>query len=77
LVLDDIGTEFNDGKGMFAAKLDRLLDARYREYRRTLITTNLTGAALAERYDSRVIDRIREGAVWQTITGESMRRSHG
>jgi hypothetical protein len=73
LVIDDLGVEYSDQKGAFQAKLDRLLDARYREFRRTLITTNLAGKDFAERYGGRILDRMREGAVWAGIKGQSMR----
>lgn len=75
LVLDDLGTEFNDAKGAFQAKLDRILDARYREYRRTVITTNLPPQSFAERYGERIQDRMREGGLWASISGASIRRS--
>lgn len=73
LVIDDLGAEFNDAKGGFQSKLDRLVDARYREFRRTIITTNLSGKAFAERYLGRILDRLRDGAVWAGIKGQSMR----
>jgi hypothetical protein len=73
MVIDDLGVEFSDQRGAFQSKLDRLLDARYREFRRTLITTNLTPKAFRERYDQRLYDRLREGATWEGIVAQSMR----
>lgn len=75
LVIDDLGAEFNDAKGGFQSKLDRLIDARYREFRRTVITTNLPGKEFSDRYGGRVIDRMRDGAVWASVKGDSLRRS--
>ena len=75
LVIDDLGVEYADSKGAFASKLDRLLDARYREYRTTVITTNLAAKAFADRYGERVYDRLCEGGTWVGIAGASMRRS--
>ena len=75
LVIDDLGVEFNDAKGAFQSKLDRLLDSRYREFRRTIITTNLTAKGFSERYDGRIFDRLREGAQWQSVAGASLRRT--
>jgi DNA replication protein DnaC len=73
LVVDDLGVEYNDVRGAFVSKFDRLLDARYRELRRTIVTTNLTAAAFAERYEERIRDRLREGAIWASISGQSLR----
>ena len=73
LVLDDLGAEYSDAKGAFQSKLDRVMDARYREYRRTIVTTNLSVKGFVERYDTRIYDRMREGGVWQGISGASMR----
>lgn len=73
LVLDDLGTEYADEKGSFATKLDRLFDARYREFRPIIITTNLSPKAMGERYTGRLLDRLREGSVWASFAGESMR----
>lgn len=75
LVIDDAGAEYADQKGAFASKFDRLIDARYREYRRTLITTNLDPKAFVDRYDRRIFDRLREGGKWQSFVGKSMRRA--
>jgi DNA replication protein DnaC len=75
LVIDDVGAEYADQKGAFASKFDRLIDARYREYRRTVITTNLDAKAFVERYDRRIFDRLRDGGKWLSWAGQSMRRS--
>lgn len=75
LVIDDVGAEYSDAKGAFASKFDRLIDARYREYRRTIITTNLDAKAFVERYDRRIFDRLRDGGKWVSWSGPSMRRS--
>ena len=61
LVLDDLGVEFLDKNGNFQQKLDELLDDRYSNFRKTIITTNLNSDDFKERYGERVADRIREG----------------
>ena len=74
LVLDDLGTEYADAKGFFSQILDRLIDARYREYAPTIITTNLNAKSFGERYGERVVDRLREGGRFVEFGGvESMR----
>lgn len=75
LVIDDLGAEFNDGKGAFLAFLGDLLNERQSNERRTLITTNLAGSAFKERYGQRIIERIREGGVFEGVTGPNMRVS--
>lgn len=74
LVLDDLGQEFSDVKGSFAATLDGLINARYGAMLQTAITTNLTADDFKARYGERVADRIRECGRFVNVTGESMRR---
>lgn len=77
LVLDDLGVEYADAKGFFSQLLDRLIDARYREYSPTVITTNLNAADFKQRYGERLIDRLREGGKFvalgnaQSLRGEN------
>lgn len=72
LVLDDLGREHDSG--WTQEQLHRLLDTRAREHRRTVVTTNLTGQALMERYGDPVVDRLVDDAVIVEFTGESRRR---
>lgn len=74
MVLDDPGTEFLDRAGSMGVRMDGLLDARYREIRKTLITTNLCVEDFSARYGERVMDRIRDGGCFYEFTAESMRR---
>jgi DNA replication protein DnaC len=73
VVVDDIGSEYLDGKGWFLQAFDAFIDARYCEYRPTLITTNLSAEDFKRRYSGRVVDRIREGGSYYEFKGESMR----
>lgn len=75
IVLDDLGSEYLDGKGWFLQALDAFIDARYSAYRPTLITTNLSAPAFKQRYSERVYDRLCEGGSWVSIAGQSMRRA--
>jgi hypothetical protein len=43
LVIDDLGAELLDGKGVFRSWLDEIVDAFYSSKRRLIITTNLKG----------------------------------
>lgn len=61
LVIDDLGVEFMDKAGHFKSRLDELIDARWGNFRKTIITTNLNAKDFQERYESRVTDRIRHG----------------
>jgi len=61
MVIDDLGVEYVDKNGHFAHRLDELIDERYSNYRRTLITTNLNAPEFKTRYGERVADRLREG----------------
>lgn len=71
--LDDLGAEYVDAKGFFMANLDELVDTYYSARRPFIITTNLDGKTFAERYGTRVLDRIKECATWASIRSESLR----
>lgn len=72
LVLDDLGAEMlHDG---WRPMLDELIDYRYGERLKTIVTSNLDAKAFKERYGDRIVDRIRhDGAVCQ-CGEQSMRR---
>ena len=61
IVIDDLGVEYLDKNGHFNHRLDELMDERYSNYRKTIITTNLNAKDFQSRYGVRVADRIREG----------------
>lgn len=73
LVIDDLGTEFQDEKGNFMAILDEVIDVRYDHRRKTIITTNLDAEAFKARYGERIADRIRECGKFVSLDGKSMR----
>lgn len=73
LAIDDLGSEYVDGKGSFLATVDGLLNARYAEERPTVITTNLGAARFASRYGERIADRIREVGRFVELRGPSLR----
>ena len=57
LVLDDLGAEWPGGWGM--TKVDAIFSERYNRQRSTIVTTNLGGADMRNRYADRIIDRLR------------------
>ncbi len=73
LVLDDLGTEFNDAKGAFRALFDLLINTRYDGMLRTIITTNLLADGFTARYGARVLDRINEAGLWANCGREGLR----
>lgn len=72
LVVDDLGAEL--ASAPWAAWLGDVLDARYANLDRTVITSNLDAEAFKARVGPRLADRIREGSVVGTLT-PSMRRA--
>lgn len=72
LVLDDMGTEMLTD--VWRQQLDDVIDARYSDKLRTVVTTNLTPEAFKERYGARIADRIRQTAMVVQLGGESMRK---
>ena len=74
IVLDDLGTEFNDRPGNFASLLYGIVEKRSGSFLRTIVTGNLNEAQFRARYDQRVYDRIRGGALFAGVGGQSLRR---
>lgn len=70
LMLDDLGKEL--GTPWQRAELFRLVDARYRAMRPTVITTNESYAALTESLGGAFLDRLNE-AEWVFVGGRSFR----
>lgn len=56
LVLDELGRELDAARG--ALVMHEVLDRRQWRSRMTIITTNLNKAALVERYDAGILDRL-------------------
>jgi len=61
MVIDDLGVEYLDNKGYFEQRFDELMNDRYENFGRTIITTNLNAQDFKERYSDRVTSRMREG----------------
>lgn len=72
LVLDDLGRE--NATPWAQEQVHHVLDARLRDERRTVITTNLTADEMGERYGYPLLDRVLDGAVIVKVTGESRRK---
>jgi DNA replication protein DnaC len=75
LVLDDLGVEFSDAKGFFAATIDSLIYQRHGNRRPTVCTTNLAASDFKERYGARVVDRIKQVGAFVQIAGDSRREA--
>lgn len=76
LVLEDLGTETLDPAGHMLAKIDRLVNERYADNRRLIITTNLRLAAFGARYGSRVVSRLTQTGLGRFVelpSGTSLR----
>lgn len=73
LVIDDIGAEYSDAKGYSRSMFDALINARYADQLRTVLTTNLTGKQFKERYGERIADRIREAGRFVELDSASLR----
>lgn len=80
LVVDELGTECDDAKGVWRSRLDELCDARYDARRPTVITSNLpeTSSVPGERtlsalVGARIWERwLEDGAVVRCV-GENLR----
>lgn len=72
LILDDLGAE--KGSEWTGEQLSALLDARVRENRRQVVTTNLTYVQLVERLGERTMSRLTGGATVVRLQGDDRRR---
>lgn len=72
-VLEDLGAEHDEKR--FASALGEYFETRLNTP--TIITSNLSAADLRNRYDARLLDRVRDRAVVVELAGESMRRQDG
>lgn len=74
LLIDDLGAEYADAKGSFAADFDELINKFYSSKRQLVITTNLPREKFIERYGKRVADRMNECGTWIAMSGPSRRK---
>lgn len=70
LILDDLAAKATDWE---AERMTALLDARLRAKLRTVVTTNITSAQIAEVWGTRVMDRLRYRLTALTFSGDSRR----
>lgn len=75
LVIDDLGAEYDDARGMFRSDIDQIVDTFYQGERELLITTNLEADEIEARYGDRITDRLAEAGAWIPVTGKSLRRA--
>lgn len=80
LVIDELGVECDDAKGVWRSRLDELCDHRYDAALRTIITTNLPESSVVpgERtliglVGARVLKRWQETGVIVSCTGADLR----
>lgn len=85
LVIDDLGVEVLDDRGVFRSLLDEVIDTYYGNRRRVVITTNLRAKRerpdgelqFVERYGERVVSRLRECGRWADCGATDLRREVG
>lgn len=89
LVIDDVGAEVLDGKGVFRSLMDEVVDIFYSNRRRLVMTTNLLARQkppaertkpedhqeqFVERYGDRVWSRISQIGMWGNCGTRDLRR---
>jgi hypothetical protein len=76
LVLDDIGAGARERDAKpWLGWLDDVLDARWANKRKTIITTNMTPGPLAQWLGARLCDRLNEGTIHATAEASMRRKS--
>ncbi|WP_148038833.1 hypothetical protein [Proteiniphilum sp. X52] len=75
-IIDDVGVEAVETKsyGNIKEPFNDVFDYRYRNNKRTIITTNLTPSEIEQKYGTRIIDRFRECMNDLVLDGESFRK---
>jgi hypothetical protein len=73
LVVDDLGTEYSGTNAYATERAAALLELRYQDRRRTLVTTNLRRDDFAARYGPRLFDRLRDRAKFLELLSPSLR----
>lgn len=73
LVLDDLGKERTNE--WTTEQVHSVLDSRWGEGKRVVVTTNLTGAQMIDRYGAALVDRIVDGMTFVQFTGPSRRKA--
>jgi DNA replication protein DnaC len=74
LIVDDLGREHFTDAGFGISEWDHFFDARYSRLLPTIVTTNLTEEEFVEKYNRRILDRLKECAKWAVFSGPSLRR---
>jgi len=75
LVIDDWGTEYDTDKKTVMSIFRLLLDQRHANQLATIITTNMTGDEIKQRYnDPRIRDRLRQGLFVFSDRKKSLRK---
>jgi DNA replication protein DnaC len=76
IVIDDLGTERDDAQGRMAELVFTVIDARYRQHKPLIITTNLTADELkyaAEVKYQRIYSRLYEMCAFMEVKGTDRR----
>ena len=74
LVIDHVGVEYADKSDIWLNNFDMLIDQRYSEKRRTIITTNADRVHFETKYAGSIMDRIVNDGVIVLCAGESLRK---
>jgi DNA replication protein DnaC len=72
VVIDDVGAEYDTE--WFRSVLNDVVNARYEEMLKTILTTNLEAKGFADSYGKRILDRVNEAGAYQLIGGTSLRK---
>jgi hypothetical protein len=74
IVLDDLGAEIVDSKGVFVSLLDELIDRVYAKRSIAIVTTNLISEQLRERYGARMMSRFEQTGIFASCGMDDLRR---
>jgi DNA replication protein DnaC len=75
LVIDDLGLDYVDDKGRYVQVLEEILDKRFANMRRTMVTTNIVETDVFEkRYGKRLYSRLCEDGAFIVCAGPDLRR---
>lgn len=73
LVLDDLGCENSREMALISSALFDIINARWKNMKKTMLTSNLSPKAFLHRYGRRVTGRLRDGKRCVAVTGADLR----
>ena len=74
LVIDEIGVHYDTNPDISHAVFNLVIEKRYGNNLPTILTTNMKGGEMKQRFDTRLRDRLKEGTYFFSKSEKSLRK---